>query len=194
MTDSSTSQSPSVFKSGRFSTDLIFSAMFSLLQAGRRACRGQGLPSTSHDVSFVPVHNCLFKAFASQGFPGREEPEKPLFSQLLAMPPLPVGKTDWQVAHKRHVPGGDLHRSPQDVPESLVWAVSSGSELQGGTSLLRPPCCPLSSMESRVFSRSSGCSVWPFPCSLCFTFLPVLLLTGKVGSCTHCLSVHPLKE
>lgn len=157
MTDSSTSQSPSIFKSGRFSTDLIFSATFCLWQAGRRACRGQGLPSTSGDVSFVPVHNCLFKAFASQEFPGREEPEKPLSSQLLAMPPLPVGKTDWQVAHKRHVPGGNLHRSPQDDPESLMWAVSSGREL------LRRPCCPLSSMESRVFPGAQAAVCGPFP-------------------------------
>lgn len=72
--------------------------------------------------------------------------------------------------------------STQNDPESLVWAVSPfGSELQGGTYLLLP-CCPFRPWEAGSF-RSSGCIVWPFPCSLCFRFLPVLSLRGGEVSC-----------
>lgn len=95
--------SPSAFKTGPLSTGFLCkSAKFCLLQAGRRTCSGQGPPCTSRGLLWLCLH-CLFKAFASQAFPGREEsvlcPRR-----LLAASPLPVGKIGWQVVNQRRVP------------------------------------------------------------------------------------------
>lgn len=94
--------SPSAFKTGPLSTGFLCSAEFCLLQAGRRTCNGQGPPCTSHGLLW-PCPHCLFKAFASQALPGREEtvlcPHR-----LLAASPLPVGNIGWQVVNQRRVP------------------------------------------------------------------------------------------